>query len=610
MSIQLKNSKLFGECRCCLEFGHHEEIGASYGNGVQQVYRDTFLETFNLSLSTNPILTTRICKSCIDRLMDARDFKAMVVKSEQHLLTNHSSNIEFVNVSRPGAQDQVDEGHSSEIIKHEDNYLHITLQELDHADMECSSALMTIEDTANCDVGKVKQEDIETEVVEEEEQQSADWCEILASQLECSDGADADTLHAAADELVMSSSGRKKKRAKYTPESLELALKEIRADGISIRETCRKYKIPRTTVQDRLSGRTTDELKRPGPLPVLGAPGESKVVEWLMNISKCGFPVKKNELLDTVQKILKDLELPNPFKDDRPGQTWFQSFVKRHPEITARSAGDKARARPSEQSVRLWFRNLETFLAQQGHSDLLGHPYRIFNADEISFFLCPKTGEVLAPKEYRNLYPVTSGNEADNITIMAAFNASGEQAPLMVVFPAPRPRRRRPAGGSAPAPTHWTVEHSDTGRMKSDTFFEYITNDFNTWVESNDIEKPVLLLVDGHKAHMSLALSAICEETGIILYALPPNTSHLLGAADVSVFAPLTDQWRKHKRKFLEKPEVVDKTVTKRNFCELLQELIETEQTKTNIINGFRRCGLYPFDPNVVEYTKFRDSSL
>ena len=45
----------------------------------------------------------------------------------------------------------------------------------------------------------------------------------------------------------------------------------------------------------------------------------------------------------------------------------------------------------------------------------------------------------------------------------------------------------------------------------------------------------MLLFMDGHKSHMTLELSKFCEENGIILYALPPSTIHIMQPADVSV---------------------------------------------------------------------------
>ncbi|CAG5027072.1 unnamed protein product [Parnassius apollo] len=133
----------------------------------------------------------------------------------------------------------------------------------------------------------------------------------------------------------MSSKNRNRiKTLAYSQTDLESALKDIRERGHGIRETCKKYNIPRSTVQDRLRGKRTDILKNLGPELVLGISME-KVLQWIIKIAKCGFPVKKQELLDTVQKILKDYQRPNPFKDDRPGQTWYSGFLKRNPEISS-----------------------------------------------------------------------------------------------------------------------------------------------------------------------------------------------------------------------------------------------------------------------------------
>ncbi|KAI5631322.1 zinc-finger associated domain (zf-AD) domain-containing protein [Phthorimaea operculella] len=120
---ELKNTQLFGKCRYCLDFGHHEEIEASfYRNGVQQTYRQTFLETFNLCLSRNACLPNLICQSCIGRLTDAAEFKAMVEETERYLLTSTetTSNIEFVNVAQLSAQEE-ENVHQNDIMKKEED---------------------------------------------------------------------------------------------------------------------------------------------------------------------------------------------------------------------------------------------------------------------------------------------------------------------------------------------------------------------------------------------------------------------------------------------------------------------------------------------------------
>lgn len=106
---------------------------------------------------------------------------------------------------------------------------------------------------------------------------------------------------------------------------------------------------------DKISGHRPDGVKKPGPEPALGVDGEKKVVECLLYISKCGFPVKKQELLDTVQKIIRYGEFKKNFKDDRPGQKWFEKFLARNKEISLKNAEgiNKARAQVTEESIRL-----------------------------------------------------------------------------------------------------------------------------------------------------------------------------------------------------------------------------------------------------------------
>lgn len=99
-------------------------------------------------------------------------------------------------------------------------------------------------------------------------------------------------------------------------------------------------------------------------------------------------------------------------------------------------------------------------------------------------------------------------------------------------------------------------------------------------------------------------LSKFCEEMQIILYALPPNTTHILQPADVSVFAPLKSYWKSTVRKFLFKPENLNSAVTKTNFCTLLAETLQHHNMTQTIKNGFNRCGLYPFNADKPDYTK------
>ncbi|KAB0799878.1 hypothetical protein PPYR_07758 [Photinus pyralis] len=154
-------------------------------------------------------------------------------------------------------------------------------------------------------------------------------------------------------------------------------------------------------------------------------------------------------------------------------------------------------------------------------------------------------------------------------------------------------------------PENWVLGKSDSGWMKSDVFFEYICNDFNKWLTDNNIKRPIILFVDGHRSHLNIFLSEFCDKNGIILYALPPNTTHILQPADVSVFRPLKHEWKKTVRQWQSEQDV-NTAVTKINFCQVFEQTLNKVDMEPCITNGFRKCGFMEFD----EYTLYSIASV
>lgn len=121
-------------------------------------------------------------------------------------------------------------------------------------------------------------------------------------------------------------------------QSITKALQEVRENKLSIRKAAAKYGVPRSTFHDRVTGKIAEGRVTKGPDPYLSTKEEKIIAEWCSNISKCGFPLKTDDLLNTVQKIIKDTKRITPFKDGRPGKTWLTSFFKRNPSLAARQA--------------------------------------------------------------------------------------------------------------------------------------------------------------------------------------------------------------------------------------------------------------------------------
>ena len=110
---------------------------------------------------------------------------------------------------------------------------------------------------------------------------------------------------------------------------------------------------------------------------------------------------------------------------------------------------------------------------------------------------------------------------------MLACSATGHYIPPLVVYPGVQPRvelrekfhRVFPEG---------LFGNSESGWMETRLFFEYLQNGFEPALTRRNVRRPMLLLVDGARCHLSIQASEFCEENGIYMYTLFPNATHII----------------------------------------------------------------------------------
>ncbi|XP_011705189.1 PREDICTED: uncharacterized protein LOC105460439 [Wasmannia auropunctata] len=121
--------------------------------------------------------------------------------------------------------------------------------------------------------------------------------------------------------------------------------------------------------------------------------------------------------------------------------------------------------------------------------------------------------------------------------------------------------------------------------MIAESFFEYISNVFYSWLLQNKIPRLVILYVDGHCSHLTMPLSQFCAQNGIELIALYPNATHLMQHLDVAFFCSLNSLEENGAR-------MAYKTIWK-----MFKKYFECSRN-----NGFQACGLLPFSVDVLQY--------
>ncbi|XP_030767162.1 uncharacterized protein LOC115890938 [Sitophilus oryzae] len=392
-------------------------------------------------------------------------------------------------------------------------------------------------------------------------------------------------------------STNKKKYTTYSKENLQRALDAIK-QGVPCATASKEFNVPRTTLIGKIKGIYPEECKS-GAATVLTSDEENLLEKWMINMGAMGFPITKDQLLDSVALLVNKLKRPNKFSDGRPGRHWLEGFLKRHPVISERMTQNisSSRASITKEKIKNWFHEIDEYFSSVGLN--IQDPKRIFNTDESAFFLSPKGSSVLVKKGSKFVHD-RSGDDKDCLTVLITGNAAGTLAPPMVMYP----YERIPKHIVLKVPKTWAIGKPPSGWMTSESFYEYVTNLFYPFLIAEKIEFPVILYLDGHKSHVTLPLTEFCREKQIVLISLLPNSTHILQPLDVGLFRPLKLSWKKEVQKFKMKNGSY-KALNRENFASVLNEAINS-MTNLEVIlkNAFKSCGLFPFDSSNINYSK------
>ena len=247
-----------------------------------------------------------------------------------------------------------------------------------------------------------------------------------------------------------------------------------------------------------------------------------------------------------------------------------------------------ARASASDRDIiDNYFDELESTLEA---NELLDKPCQIFNVDETGMPLDPKPLKIVTWKGHKNPSQVSSGVKSQ-ITVVGCVSAGGQCLPPMVIWD----RKNLPPELAMEEVPGTVYGLSSKGWIDQELFHLWFTKHFLLYAPP---ARPLLLLMDGHSSHYCPATIRYAAEERVILFSLPPNTTHLSQPLDKGIFGPLKVAWRQVCHEFLVKNPGAQ--VTKLNFSPLFSEAWVRALTPRNIISGFRTTGVYPPDRTAI----------
>ena len=207
------------------------------------------------------------------------------------------------------------------------------------------------------------------------------------------------------------------------------------------------------------------------------------------------------------------------------------TILERNPGISLR-AGDVTAGvcmdAINEDNMRKYFDLLDEVFNELDFKD---HPERIYNMDETGMPLDPRPPKVVAPKGQKKVRYRCSGQKSQ-ITIIGCGNAIGQTVPPYIIFAAKQLNHlwmKDEVPGS-----RYAV--SDNGRIDPDLFHFWMTEHF---LEHAVAGCPLLLLLDGHSFHFKPETIKFAKDHGIVVFCLPPHTTHECQPLDCSFFGLL-----------------------------------------------------------------------
>ena len=377
------------------------------------------------------------------------------------------------------------------------------------------------------------------------------------------------------------------KRKQWSNESVLAALHAIK-EGMSINRAAVQYGVPRTTLNDRHLGKVmhgTNPVQR----TYLTAAEESELAEFVQVCAQIGYGKTRKQVMNIAEYVAKEKGV---LKKTRITHGWFRRFLQRHPILRLRKGDVTARVRIDAMNNREALESYFTLLKKiMEENKLTDKPGQVYNVDETGMPLDHRPPKVLAVKGQKKVRYCTSGNKSQ-ITVIGCVNATGTAIPPFVIFDA-KSLNTEWTEGEVPGTIYGL---SDRGWVDIELFKGWFNNHFLRHAVAS---RPILLLLDGHSSHCyNPETIREAKKNDVILFTLVPHTSHETQPLDTAVFSPLKAHWKEACHKFIQANP--GRVITKYQFSSLLSESWMKTMVPSTTISGFRKCGVFPFDPKAV----------
>ena len=394
---------------------------------------------------------------------------------------------------------------------------------------------------------------------------------------------------------------RKTTRASYSEDSLKKVISEVNG-GAPLLPTAKKYGIGARTLRRHKN----KQVANPGCIqlgrfrPDINAEYESQLVKKIQEMEKQLFGLTTKDVRRLAFDFACKMNIKHRFNIQKrmAGPDWLQGFLSRHPELSLRKPQPTNIARAigfNKEQVRNFFEIYKNILTSHNYS-----PMRVWNVDETGVSTVHKPANIIASKGARAVGKMTSGEKGKTVTVICAMNAAGSYIPPLFIFP----RKRMVESLMNSAPTGAVGYCTESGWTDEQTFLKWLKH-FSGIAKPCTEEKHIIIL-DGHHSHKTLEAIEFAQLKGIEMLTLPPHCTHRMQPLDRTFFKSLKTAYNAAADSWM--VAHYGRRISFYDVAQIFAVAYNKSATVEKCVNGFRSCGLWPFDCGVFSDEDFAAS--
>ena len=291
----------------------------------------------------------------------------------------------------------------------------------------------------------------------------------------------------------------------------------------------RAYEIPVSCLRRRLQGRQSRQ-ERPGANLKLSEDQELAICQYLDRLDTVGTSARLQMVSGCANAILQYSHTgsgPVPVVSTQ----WTPRFLTRHPEYFIRKQQtidiNRKNAHQPE-SNRAW---VEKYHAVCNKHDIQACDQ--YNFDETGFRIGIGRDQWIITRDPSHQAYLGSSTNHELVSICETISGDGVALPPMVIIPCVI--HQESWYTTTRIPGDYLMATSESGYNNDESTIKWLAH-FERFSAKRQEGVYQLLLLDGFGSHCTKQFLDFCDQYKIIIFCLPPHSSHLLQPLDVVVF--------------------------------------------------------------------------